>query len=102
MVNAPPYQIAAKVPTTTIEGNWVAQQKWPFEHDFKVTVELADAIDVAKRIDAATSSENAGLDRDGNYLFARFSRKNFAWGGGFHASRNSVMTRVDTRRTTAV
>lgn len=82
LVNSPPYIIKAKVPTARIEGEWgnppLAQDH--FDHDWRVDVESTDAQLTAEKIAKATSGYDAGVDRDGCYMFARFEHKQFKWG----------------------
>jgi hypothetical protein len=82
LVNSPPYIIKAKVPTARIEGEWgnppPAQDH--FDHDWRVDVESTDAHLTADKIAKATSGYDAGVDRDGCYMIARFERKQFRWG----------------------
>jgi hypothetical protein len=82
LVNSPPYIIKAKVPTTRIEGEWgnPTPAQHPLDHRWRIDVESTDAKSTADAIAKATSGYDAGLDRDGNYMFARFERKQFRWG----------------------
>ena len=82
VVNSPPYRIAADVPTTFIEGDWLPNHKYPLGHAWRISVERRDAAPTALRIAKATKGDDAGLDRVGNYMFARFDRKTFSWGRG--------------------
>lgn len=82
LVNSPPYIIKAKVPTARIEGEWgnppLSQDH--FGHDWRVYVESTDAQLTAEKIAKATSGYDAGVDRDGCYMFARIEHKQFKWG----------------------
>ena len=82
LVNSPPYIIKAKVPTSRIKGEWSnpTPAKYPFEHRWRIDVECVDATATAQAITKATSGYDARVDRDGNYMFARFERKEFKWG----------------------
>ncbi len=82
LVNSPPHIIKAKVPTSRIEGEWGNPNpaKYPFDHRWRIDVEFTDATSTAQAIAKATSGYDAGLDREGNYMFARFERKHFKWG----------------------
>ena len=82
LVNSPPYIIKAKVPTARIEGEWgnSTPAQHHFDHDWRVDVESTDAQLTAEKIAKATSGYDAGVDREGNYMFARFERTQFKWG----------------------
>lgn len=77
-----PHIIQTMVPTSRIEGEWgnPTPAKYPFDHRWRIDVESTDATATAEAIVKATSGYNAGVDRGGNYMFARFERKQFKWG----------------------
>jgi hypothetical protein len=82
ILNSPPYIIKAKVPTARIQGEWgnPTPAKYPFDHRWRIEVESTDAKSTADAIAKATSGYDAGVDRDGSYMFARFERKQFKSG----------------------
>lgn len=83
LVNSPPYQIRAKVPTTLVSGEWSGGVTGGAEdQDWSVTIERMDGTSTAALIKHATSAENAGLDRDGCYILTRLERHRFTWGDG--------------------
>jgi hypothetical protein len=82
LVNSPPYIIKAKLPTARIEGEWgnPTPAQHPLDHRWRIDVESTDAKSTADAIAKATSGYDAGVNTHGNYMFARFERKQFKWG----------------------
>lgn len=77
-----PYITQTMRPTARIEGEWFDPKSAMkhFDHDWRVDVESTDAKLTAEKIAKATSGYDAGVDRDGCYMFARFEHKQFKWG----------------------
>lgn len=82
LVCSNPRIIQSMRPTSRIEGEWgdSGPAKNPFDHRWRIDVEFTDATSAAQAIAKATSGYDAGVDRYGSYMFARFERKVFKWG----------------------